>query len=208
VISSRLHAILDVDAAERAGWAPFDLGRMFLTAGAPLVQIRAKHLASAPLLDLADRLVDTAATFGSSVIVNDRADIARLSDAAGVHVGQDDIVPRAARTIVGPDAIVGFSTHTIEQVREACAEPVSYIAVGPVFGTQTKDTGYAAVGLELVSAAVQAAGSIPIVAIGGVTLANARSVLDAGAASVAVIGDLLTGGDPRGRIAAYLQALA
>jgi thiamine-phosphate pyrophosphorylase len=208
VISSRLHAILDVDAAERAGWAPLDLGRAFLTAGAPLVQIRAKHLASAPLLDLADRLVDAAAIFGSSVIVNDRADIARMAKAAGVHVGQDDIAPRAARPIVGPDAIVGVSTHTIDQVRAACAEPVSYIAVGPVFGTQTKDTGYKAVGLELVSAAAKAAGPIPIVAIGGVTLENARSVLDAGAASVAVIGDLLTGGDPRGRIAAYLQALA
>jgi thiamine-phosphate pyrophosphorylase len=208
VISSRLHAILDVHAAERAGWAPLDLGRAFLTAGAPLVQIRAKHLALAPLLDLADRLVDAAATFGSSVIVNDRADIARMAKAAGVHVGQDDIAPRDARPIVGPDAIVGVSTHTIDQVRAACAEPVSYIAVGPVFGTQTKDTGYQAVGLELVSAAAKAAGSIPIVAIGGVTLENARSVLDAGAASVAVIGDLLTGGDPRGRIAAYLQALA
>ena len=142
------------------------------------------------------------------MIVNDRADIARLAKAAGVHVGQDDIAPRDARPIVGPDAIVGVSTHTIDQVRAACAEPVSYIAVGPVFGTQTKDTGYTAVGLELVSAAAKAAGSIPIVAIGGVTLENARSVLDAGAASVAVIGDLLTGGDPRGRIAAYLQALA
>jgi thiamine-phosphate pyrophosphorylase len=208
VILSRLHAILDVDAAERAGWAPLELGRAFLTAGAPLVQIRAKHLASASLLDLADRLVAAAATFRSSVIVNDRADIARISDAAGVHVGQDDVAPRAARAMVGPDAIVGFSTHTLEQVRAACAEPVSYIAVGPVFGTQTKDTGYHAVGLELVSAAAKAAGSIPIVAIGGITQENARSVIDAGASAVAVISDLLTGGDPRGRIAAYLQALA
>jgi thiamine-phosphate pyrophosphorylase len=208
VILSRLHAILDVDAAERAGWAPLELGRAFLTAGAPLVQIRAKHRASASLLDLADRLVAAAATFRSSVIVNDRADIARISDAAGVHVGQDDLAPRAARAMVGPDAIVGFSTHTLEQVRAACTEPVSYIAVGPVFGTQTKDTGYQAVGLELVSAAAKAAGSIPIVAIGGITLENARSVIDAGASAVAVISDLLTGGNPQGRIAAYLQALA
>jgi thiamine-phosphate pyrophosphorylase len=187
---------------------PLDLGCAFLSAGAPLVQIRAKHLASAPLLDLADRLVDVAATLGSSVIVNDRADIARMSDAAGVHVGQDDIDPRDARAIVGPDAIVGYSTHTIDQVRAACDEPVAYIAVGPVFGTQTKDTGYGAVGLDLVSAAAKAAGSIPIVAIGGITLDNARLVLEAGAASVAVISDLLTGSDPRGRVAAYLQALA
>jgi thiamine-phosphate pyrophosphorylase len=194
--------------AERAGWAPLDLGRAFLSAGAPLIQIRAKHLASASLLELADRLVEIAAATGSSVIVNDRADIARMSGAAGVHVGQDDVAPRDARAIVGPDAIVGYSTHTIEQVRAARAEPVSYIAVGPVFGTRTKDTGYQAVGLDLVSAAASAAGPIPIVAIGGIKLENARSVLDAGAAAVAVISDLLTGGDPQGRIAAYVQALA
>jgi len=208
VIPSRLHAILDVDAAERAGWAPLDLARAFVSAGAPLIQIRAKHLASAPLLDLADRLVDIATAAGASVIVNDRADIARLSAAAGVHVGQEDVAPRDARAIVGPDAIVGYSTHTVEQVRAGCAEPVSYIAVGPVFGTNTKDTGYQAVGLDLVSAAATAAGRIPIVAIGGIKLENARSVLDAGAAAVAVISDLLRGGDPQGRIAAYLQALA
>jgi thiamine-phosphate pyrophosphorylase len=145
---------------------------------------------------------------GRPVIVNDRADIARMSQASGVHVGQDDLLPRDARAIVGPHAIVGYSTHTIEQVRAACSEPVSYIAVGPVFGTRTKNTGYQAVGLDLVSAAAKAAGPIPIVAIGGITLENARSVLEAGAAAVAVISDLLTGGDPRGRIAAYVQALA
>ena len=173
-----------------------------------MIQIRAKCLASAPFLDLADRLVDVAAAAGAAVIVNDRADIARMSGAAGVHVGQDDLAPRDARAIVGPDAIVGYSTHTIEQVRAAHGEPVSYIAVGPVFGTNTKDTGYQAVGLDLVSAAANAAGPVPIVAIGGIKLENARSVLEAGAAAVAVISDLLTGGDPQGRIAAYLQALA
>jgi thiamine-phosphate pyrophosphorylase len=208
VISSRLHAIVDVDAAERAGWAPLDLARAFFAAGASLVQIRAKHLPSSSFLDLSDRVVEMAAAAGRSVIVNDRADIARMSQTAGVHVGQDDLQPRDARAIVGPDAIVGYSTHTIEQVRAACTEPVSYIAVGPVFGTSTKDTGYQAVGLDLVSAAARAAGPIPIVAIGGIKLENARSVLDAGAAAVAVISDLLTNGDPQGRIAAYVQALA
>ena len=208
MISSRLHAIVDVDAAKRAGWAPLDLARAFFAAGASLVQIRAKHLPSSSFLDLSDRVVEMAAAAGRSVIVNDRADIARMSQAAGVHVGQDDLQPRDARAIVGPDAIVGYSTHTIEQVRAACTEPVSYIAVGPVFGTSTKDTGYQAVGLDLVSAAARAAGPIPIVAIGGIKLENARSVLDAGAAAVAVISDLLTNGDPEGRIAAYVQALA
>jgi thiamine-phosphate pyrophosphorylase len=208
VILSRLHAILDVDAAERAGWAPLDLARAFCAAGAPLLQLRAKQLPSSPFLELSDRVVQMSAVAHCAVVVNDRADIARMSQAAGVHVGQDDLSPRDARAIVGPEAIVGYSTHTIEQVRAARSEPVSYIAVGPVFGTSTKDTGYQAVGLDLVSAAADAAGPIPIVAIGGIKLENARSVLDAGAAAVAVISDLLTTGDPRGRIAAYLQALA
>jgi thiamine-phosphate pyrophosphorylase len=126
-----------------------------------------------------------------------------MSGAAGVHVGQEDLAPAAARAIVGPGAIVGFSTHTLDQVRAAAREPVSYIAVGPVFGTTSKDTGYTAIGLEFVTAAAQAAGSIPIVAIGGITLETAPAVLAAGAAAVAVIGDLLAGNDPVRRVAAY-----
>lgn len=144
---------------------------------------------------------------GAAVIVNDRADIAAMSHAAGVHVGQDDLAPAAARALVGPEAIVGYSTHTLEQVRAAVAEPVSYIAVGPVFDTRSKQTGYEAIGLEFVTAAARIAGAIPIVAIGGITLDSAPAVLAAGAASVAVIGDLLAGSDPARRIAAYRRAL-
>ena len=84
------------------------------------------------------------------VVVNDRADVARMAEAAGVHVGQDDLTPGAARAVLGPTAIIGLSTHTREQVLRARAEPISYLAVGPVFGTRTKDTGYDAVGIELV----------------------------------------------------------
>ena len=203
-----LHAILDVDAAERAGWAPLDLGRAFIDGGARLVQVRAKQLASGAFLDLCDDMVDAASPLGGGVIVNDRVDIARMSGAAGVHVGQDDMTPEAARALLGPHAVVGYSTHHLDQVRAALTEPISYIAVGPVFGTRSKDTGYSAVGLELVSAAAKAAGQTPIVAIGGITLDNARSVLDAGAWAVAVISDLLVTGDPRTRVAAYLRALA
>ena len=155
------------------------------------------------MLELCEHAVRAAAPTGTAIIVNDRADLAALSRAAGVHVGQDDLPPAEARTIVGPDAIVGYSTHTVEQVRAAVHQPVSYIAVGPVFGTRSKDTGYDAVGLELVTAAAAAAGAVPIVAIGGITLETAPSVLAAGAASVAVIGDLLSGNDPAGRVAAY-----
>ena len=203
----RLQAILDVDAAGAAGWAVRDLLAALLNGGAQCIQLRAKHLASGPLLELCELAVREAAPYRAAIIVNDRADLAALSGAAGVHVGQDDLAPAAARALVGADAIVGYSTHTVQQIQDAVSEPVSYIAVGPVFGTRSKATGYDAVGLELVTAAARAAGAIPIVAIGGITLESAPAVLAAGAASVAVIGDLLAGNDPAGRVAAYRRIL-
>lgn len=201
-----LHAIVDVPVASRAGWHPLDLARAFFDGGARVVQLRAKDLPSGPFLELCDGLVALAAGYWATVIVNDRVDLARLSRAHGVHVGQDDLPPAAARAQLGPDAIVGYSTHTVPQVEAALREPVTYIALGPVFGTTTKNTGYSAVGLELVSTASRMAGTTPLVAIGGVTLDNARSAIDAGAAAVAVISDLLVG-DPIKRTLAILRAL-
>jgi thiamine-phosphate pyrophosphorylase len=202
-----LHAIVDVDVATHASWAPLDLAAAYLDGGAPLLQIRAKHLASGPLLNLCDGIVQAAARYRASIIVNDRADLAALAHANGVHVGQNDLTPSEARTLLGPTGIVGFSTHTVPQIEAALREPITYLAVGPVFGTKTKDTGYSAVGLELVSTAVRLAGKMPVVAIGGITLETASSVLEAGATSVAVIGDLLAHGNPHARVAAYLQRL-
>jgi thiamine-phosphate pyrophosphorylase len=124
-----------------------------------------------------------------------------------VRVGQDDLSPAAARRLLGDAAIVGFSTHTLQQIDAAVREPVSYVAVGPVFGTQSKDTGYRAVGLELVAAAARIAGTLPVVAIGGITIENASSVIAAGAASVAVISDLLVDRDPEERTRAFLRRL-
>jgi thiamine-phosphate pyrophosphorylase len=198
-----LQAILDVDVAQRAGWRAVDLARAFFDGGARLVQVRAKHLPSGALLDLCDAVVRLAAGYGASVIVNDRVDIARLSGAAGVHLGQHDLPVAAARSLLGPEAIVGCSTHSVVQVTEALATPASYIAVGPVFATRTKETGYDAVGLALVAAAARCAADRPIVAIGGITLDTAPTVWQAGAATVAVIGDLLAGGDPAARVASY-----
>lgn len=109
--------------------------------------------------------------------------------------------------MLGPNAIIGYSTHTVAQIDAALLEPVTYIAVGPVFGTRTKDTGYHAVGLALVGEASRRAGAVPVVAIGGITLETARQVIAAGAASVAIISDLLTGGDPAARVRAYLEGL-
>ena len=191
----------------RAGWTPIDLARAFLDGGATLIQLRAKQLSSAVFLDLTDAAVRLAHPYHADIIVNDRADIALMSAAAGVHVGQDDLPPSAARRLLGEGALVGLSTHSIAQVERALREPISYVAVGPVFGTRSKDTGYSAVGLELVKSAAQLTGPLPIVAIGGITLENAGSVIEAGATSVAVISDLLVGNDPRGRTQAFLQRL-
>ena len=140
------------------------------------------------------------------MIVNDRADIARLSGAAGVHVGQDDLLPAQVRGILGPDAIVGLSTHTTEQLDRALREPIDYVAIGPVFGTDTKATGYEPIGVASVRAAAGrcASDDVPLVAIGGITRDRARDVLAAGAQSVAVISDLLAGGDPAARVREFL----
>ena len=203
---SGLHAIVDIRVASNAGWQPLDLARAFLDGGARLIQLRAKELPSGAFLDLSDALVALANEYKAQIIVNDRVDVARLARAGGVHVGQEDLPPAVAREQLGPTAIVGFSTHTVAQVEGALREPISYVAVGPVFGTATKDTGYSAVGLDLVSAAARLAGSVPIVAIGGVTLENARRAIDAGASAVAVISDLLVG-DPVERVRAFLRTL-
>jgi thiamine-phosphate pyrophosphorylase len=163
------------------------------------------------LLEWADAIVERARSAdGAVIIVNDRADVARLAGASGVHVGQDDLPPGAARQIVGPSAIVGLSTHSDAQVGAALEQPISYLAIGPVFDTTTKATGYDAVGLGRVrdTAAVVRARGVPLVAIGGITLDRAADVLRAGADSVCVISDLLATGDPAARVRDYLHELS
>jgi thiamine-phosphate pyrophosphorylase len=205
-----LNAIVDVDATARAGWRPVDAARAFIAGGARFLQLRAMSIGSGEFLDVASAIVELARPAGATLIVNDRADVARLAGADGVHVGQDDLSPRDVRTIMGDGSIVGLSTHTVEQVDRAFDEPVSYIAVGPVFGSLTKATGYDRVGLVMIGEAARRARArgVPVVAIGGITLFTARSVIDAGADSVAVIGDLFTTGDPEARVRAYLARLA
>ena len=190
------------------GWQPPDLAKAFLDGGAPLIQLRAKQLPSGAFLALCDEVVRAAETYRCAIIVNDRVDLAAMSGAAGAHVGQEDVPPGAARRILGDRAIVGYSTHTRPQIEAATREPISYLAIGPVFGTRTKATGYDAVGLERVREAVHLAGETPVVAIGGITLATAPSIIAAGARAVAVIGDLMADGRPRERIAAFLRTLA
>lgn len=203
----RLNAIVDVEASERAGWRPLDVARAFVAGGATFLQLRAKSMASGALLDLAGEIAELADRAGAKLIVNDRADIARLAGAHGVHIGQDDLSPAAVRRLVGDEMIVGLSTHTVEQLDAACREPIDYAAVGPVFRTTSKVTGYSERGVELVRDAARRAGVIPLVAIGGVTLDTAPSAIEAGAAAVAVISDLLTTGDPEARTRAFLERL-
>lgn len=201
-----IYPILDTALAIARGYEPVDLARRFFEGGARLIQLRAKDASSAQLLAWTDAICEAASAVDARVIVNDRADIALMAGAHGVHVGQDDVPPSAVRQLFGGAPLtMGLSTHTAAQIAAAEAEPVDYIAVGPVFGTGTKDTGYEAVGLELIREAAARNAGRPIVAIGGITIERARRVLDAGAASVAVISDLLATGDPAARIREYLR---
>jgi len=202
----KLYAIVDAELCARGGWAPRELAQAYLAGGARLLQLRAKDLGGAAFLELATAMVNDARQVDGRVIINDRADIAVLSGAAGVHVGQDDLSVEDVRRIVGADAIVGLSTHTHAQLEEALSQPISYVAVGPVFGTSTKATGYEAVGLQIIrdAYAVASPKGMPVVAIGGITLDRVKSVWDAGAASAAVISDLLVD-DPVARVARFVD---
>ena len=172
-----------------------------LRGGARLLQLRAKELGGAGLLSLADTLVALARRWDAEVIINDRPDIARLSGAAGVHVGQDDLTVDQARRVLGPQALIGISTHDENQVDAALGSSADYVAVGPIYETHTKATGYSARGLDLVRYASRR--GRPIVGIGGITLERAPEVLAAGASSVAVVTALL--GDPESRARAFLE---
>lgn len=197
-----LYAILDVDAVSARAWAPVDVCAAWIEGGVRLIQLRAKSLPFGAFLELADACAALCRGAGAQLIINDRADIAVLCGADGVHVGQDDLCVADVRRVVGPSAIVGLSTHTDAQLAEAAEEreAVSYVAIGPVFRTRTKDTGYDAVGLEGVRRAARVArvAGVPLVAIGGITRDRAGSVHAAGADSLGVISDLLTADDLAG----------
>ena len=202
-----LYAIVDQRTTERCGWTVAALARAFLAGGARLIQLRATSAGSGQLLAWCDDLVSAARPGGARVIVNDRADIALLAGASGVHVGQTDLGPAHARRLLPAGAAVGISTHSPAEVDRSVHEPVSYVAVGPVYRTATKRTGREPVGLDLVRYAARAQAK-PVVAIGGITLERAPEVLAAGASAVAVVSDLLRGGDPVRRVGDYAELLA
>ena len=202
---SRFYPIVDADFCRDREVSPREVAAACFRGGARILQLRVKSGSSADFLSLAAAVVLEARRFGAAVIVNDRADLARMANAAGVHVGQDDL-PAAEVRAMAPAALIGLSTHSPEQVADGLSSAADYLAVGPIFGTNTKATGYDARGLDLVRAA--AGRGKPVVGIGGITLERAASVIQAGAAAVAVISDVLAGGDPEARTRDYLRALS
>jgi thiamine-phosphate pyrophosphorylase len=190
----RLYAIVDAGVLAAPGVALEGFAHELRAAGVELVQYRDKTGSPQAVLRAASTLREIFSGTACRLILNDRADLAVLAEFDGVHVGQGDLTPGDARRVVGPGRIVGISTHTDAQVRAADLTGADYIAIGPAFATGTKPDAEQVVGLEGIRRA-RALTAKPLVAIGGITRANARSVIDAGADSVAVISALLAPGE-------------
>ena len=201
-----LYTIVDQAISSAHKWDPLRLAEAYLNGGSKFIQVRMSLAGSGAFLRLCDQVVAAAEPFGAKVIVNDRADLVRMSGAHGVHLGQSDLPVPTIRDLLLLRSIVGLSTHNLSQVTAAVAEKASYIAVGPIFETGTKQTGYSPRGLELVERAV-AQQDRPVVAIGGVTLNRVSEIMEAGATGVAVISDLLIGNQPERRVRDYLDCL-
>ncbi|HWB83621.1 MAG TPA: thiamine phosphate synthase [Bryobacteraceae bacterium] len=185
----RLYPILDTESLLARGLTLESAARAFVEGGAGILQIRHKGHWGRELYEAANEVARFCREEGVPLIINDRADFAALLD-AGLHLGQDDPSPRDARKILGSDAVIGFSSHNPAQLCAAGGEPVDYVALGPVFSTASKRNPDPTIGLEEVRRC-RALLEKPLVAIGGITRENARSVFAAGADSVAVIADLL-----------------
>ncbi len=186
----RLYPILDTATVLRRRYDVTVAAEAMLEGGARILQFRHKGNFTRAVFSEAERVRALCGRFGAACVIDDRADIAMMLD-AGLHVGQDDVPVHIARRLIGPERILGFSTHNLEQLAGAAAQPIDYVAFGPVFPTASKQNPDPTVGLEGVTAARRAASDRPLVAIGGITRATARDVLAAGADSVAVIGDIL-----------------
>lgn len=194
--------IYPITDARLAGISHAEQVENLIAGGAELIQLREKHLSPQEFYQSAQAALKVARKNNVKIIINDRVDLALALKADGVHLGQDDLPPGAARKILGENAIIGFSTHNLAQAVAAVNLPIDYLAIGPVFATWTKENPDAVVGLESVQRVRAAIGDFPLVAIGGINFANCRKVFEAGADSVALISDLIS--DPL-NITAYLQ---
>jgi thiamine-phosphate pyrophosphorylase len=183
----RLPRIYPLTDVQLSGLSHAEQVELLSRGGATLIQLREKHMPAREFYEQAR----IALRPGVQLIINDRVDVALAVGAHGVHLGQDDLPPQAARRILGPDALIGYSTHNIDQAIAATKLPIDYLAIGPIFATTTKSDTAPVLGIDGLRAVRQAIGAFPVVAIGGITHANARQVIDAGADSVAVLSALL-----------------
>jgi thiamine-phosphate diphosphorylase len=195
-----LYAILDPEQTQ--GRTSERVLRELLEGGVTLLQLRVKSLAPRDFLDLAHQARAETHARGCQLIINDRIDIALACGADGVHLGQDDLPLAAGRKLMGRK-IVGVSTHDLQQAQEAEQNGADYIGFGPMFGTTTKATGYAARGVEMLRQ-IRAAVKLPIVAIGGITEQNIQQVWQAGADSAAIISDILKDKDIPSKVTGIL----
>ena len=197
-LPSRFYAIVD----PAAGHEPVELARLLLQAGVRILQLRLKETSGRDFLDAANRIGRLCRERGSMFIVNDRADIAMLAEADGVHLGQRDIPLDAGRRVVGPAKVIGISTASVEMARAAEASGADYIGFGPMYQGGLKNIKVAQ-GLEKLRA-VRAAVKIPIVAIGGISEATMPEVLAAGADAAAIITDVIKAPDIATKVRALL----
>ena len=186
---------------------PIEQARAALAGGASVVQLRAKHAGDRQILAWGAAIRRLAREHGALFFVNDRFDLALACEADGVHLGQDDLPPARIPAAVRARLRVGRSTHTLEQARAACREPIDYLAFGPLFGTTSKDSPYTARGLDSLVAVVRIAAPRPVVAIGGIDAMNAGSVFAAGAAAVCVISAIAGAADPEAAARAIAAAV-
>lgn len=185
----RVYALTDVRVA---GLSHGEQVELLSAGGATLIQLREKEMPAREFYEQAQVAVEVAARRSVQLLINDRVDVALAVGAHGVHLGQDDMPPDAARRLLGSEAVIGYSTHNIEQAIAATKLPINYLAIGPIFATTSKGDTAPVLGLDGLRAVRQAIGAFSLVAIGGITHANAREVIDAGADSVAVISALLS----------------
>lgn len=183
--------IYPITDARLSGTSHTEQAKRLIGGGARIVQFREKYAAPLDWFDDLSSAVNICRENAVISIVNDRVDMSMAVEADGVHLGQNDLPPDAARRVLGDAAIIGYSTHTLEQVRIAVRLPINYIAFGPIFPTNTKKDADEVVGLTLLHEVRKIVGHIPLVAIGGIKLVNAASIFAAGAASIAVISEII-----------------
>ena len=203
MIDPTLYVILDRAAARGRDLA--DILDAALGAGCRMIQLREKEWPTGRLLPLAERLRERCRAAGVTFIVNDRVDLALAVDADGVHLGQDDLPPRAARPLLRRGMMLGLSTHSVAQARAAAADGADYIAVGSMFPTATK-SDFQLVGPELVRK-LRGEIRVPLIGIGGITPDNVGEVIGAGADGVAVISAVCGAPDPAAAVRAFLSSI-